>query len=58
MRKLEEFRCYYNERRVHRSLDGTTPVQRAGALSLAPAALDRYGWRQYCRGLFQIPVAA
>ena len=57
-RKLEEFRCYYNERRVHRSLDGTTPAQRAGALSLAPAALDRYGWRQSCRGLFQIPVAA
>jgi transposase InsO family protein len=56
-RKLEAFRCYYNEHRVHRSLDGTTPAQRAGASSLAPAALDRYGWQQYCRGLFQIPVA-
>jgi transposase InsO family protein len=56
-RKLEAFRCYYNEHRVHRSLDGSTPAQRAGASSLAPAALDRYGWRQYCRGLFQIPVA-
>jgi transposase InsO family protein len=57
-RKLEEFRCYYNASRVHRSLKGTTPAQRAGASSPAPAALDRYGWRQYCRGLFQIPVAA
>ena len=57
-RKLEMFRCYYNEQRVHRSLGGTTPAQRAGASAPAPAALDRYGWRQHCSGLFQIPVAA
>jgi hypothetical protein len=23
-----------------------------------PAALDHYNWRQHCRGLFQIPIAA
>jgi putative transposase len=57
-RKLDAFRCYYNEQRVHRSLGGTTPAQRAGALAPAPASLDYYGWRQYCDGLFQIPVAA
>jgi hypothetical protein len=39
-------------------LAGNTPAQRAGASSPVPAALDRYGWQQYCRGLFQIPVAA
>ena len=57
-RTLEAFRCYYNEHRVHRSLDGTTPAQRAGASAPTPAKLDRYDWRQYCHGLFQIPVAA
>jgi transposase InsO family protein len=57
-RKLAAFRDYYNASRVHRSLDSTTPAHRAGASSPAPAALDRYGWRPYCRGLFQIPVAA
>jgi putative transposase len=56
--KLEAFRDYYNASRVHRSLEGDTPAQCAGASSPAPAALDRYGWRQHCRGLFQIPVAA
>ncbi len=56
--KLEMFRCYYNEQRVHRSLDGTTPAQRAGASAPAPGTLNHYGWRQYCHGLFQIPVAA
>lgn len=39
-RKLGEFRDYCNEHRVHRSLDGTTPAQRAGASSPAPASLD------------------
>ena len=57
-RKLAAFRDYYNASRVHRSLEGNTPAQRAGASSPVPAALDRYGWQQYCRGLFQIPVAA
>ena len=57
-RKLKAFRDYYNASRVHRSLDGIPPAQRAGASSPVPAALHRYGWQQYCRGLFQIPVAA
>lgn len=57
-RKLEAFRDYYNASRVHRSLDGTTPEHRAGASSPPNASLDQYAWRQHCRGLFQIPVAA
>jgi putative transposase len=57
IRKLEMFRRYYNEQRVHRSLGGTTPALRAGASAPAPAKLDHYGWRQHYRGLFQIPVA-
>ena len=57
-RKLAEFRGYYNAYRVHRSLDGTTPAQRAGASSPARASLDRHTWQQHCRGLFQTPIAA
>jgi hypothetical protein len=52
-RKLGEFRDYYNEHRVHRSLDDTTPAHRAGASSPTPAPLDHHAWRQHCRGLFQ-----
>jgi putative transposase len=52
------FGDYYNAHRVHRALAGSTPVQRAGALSAAPAALDHYAWQQHCRGLFQTPIAA
>jgi transposase InsO family protein len=57
-RKLGEFRDYYNAHRVHRSLHGTTPAQRAGVSSPAPALLDRHAWQQHCRGLFQTPIAA
>jgi transposase InsO family protein len=58
MRKLAEFQDYYNAHRVHRSLAGDTPAQRAGAPSPAPAALDHYAWQPHCRGLFQSPIAA
>jgi putative transposase len=57
-RKLEAFRDYYNEFRVYRSLDGTTPAQRAGKQQRGSAALISYAWRQHCHGLFQTPMAA
>ena len=57
-RKLGAFRDYYNEFRVHRSLDGTTPTQRTGGSSPPPISLDHHAWRQYCGGLFQAPIAA
>ena len=57
-RKLVDFRDYYNVHRVHRSLDGTTPAQSAGASSRALAKLASYAWQQHCRGLFETPIAA
>ena len=57
-RKLEEFRIYYNAHRVHRSLGGHTPAQRAGAPSPTPANFASYVWKQHCRGLFETPIAA
>jgi hypothetical protein len=43
--KLEGFRCYCSEQRIHRSLGGVMPSQRAGASAPAPAAIDCYSWR-------------
>jgi putative transposase len=57
-RKLVEFGDYYNAYRVHRSLDGTTPAQRARARLPPHASLGRHAWQQHCRGLFQTPIAA
>ena len=58
IRKLDEFKDYYNAHRVHRSLDGVTPALSAGGLRTASATLDRYLWKQHCRALFQTPVVA
>lgn len=57
-RKLEEFKIYYNESRVHQSLSGSSPEERSGNPPPARAALDSYGWQQHSRGLFQTPIAA
>ena len=57
-RKLEEFKIYYNENRVHQSLNGSTPTERSGAPAPDHAILDHYAWRPHCRGLFQMPIAA
>jgi putative transposase len=56
--KLEEFRNYYNDHRVHQSLNGSTPGERFGQPPPSPAVLARYVWRSHCRGLFQMPIAA
>jgi transposase InsO family protein len=57
-RKLKDFRTYYNDHRVHQSLNGSTPAERSGRPPPSPAALARYAWRSHCRGLFQMPIAA
>jgi len=56
--RLDPLMLYASQHRVHRSLDGTTPAQSAGASSPAPASLDHHAWRQHCHGLFQTPIAA
>lgn len=59
-RKLDAFADYYNAHRVRRSLDGTTPAQRACASSPPPAlaVLRQYAWQEHCRGLFHTPIPA
>ncbi len=55
-RKLYEFTKYYNEARVHHSLDGGTPSKKLTAKGLAKIDLNNYGWKSYCGGRYQIPV--
>lgn len=57
-RKLDEFKDYYNDHRVHASLDGRTPNQISTGTSLIPVQLERFSWKRHCRGLFHTPVMA
>ncbi len=57
-RKLEEFRQYYNDHRVHASLNGDTPMEASGHILRRQADLHDFHWKSYCRDLVQLPVAA
>ena len=57
-RKLDSFQEYYNRNRVHQGLEGQVPDRRAGSEDQSVVCLDDYRWKSYCRGLFQLPVAA
>jgi putative transposase len=55
-RKLEYFQMFYNQNRVHTSLDGNTPSGRAKNEAHRLANLIGYNWKSHCRGLFQLPI--
>ena len=57
-RKLEAFRQYYNQSRVHQSLAGETPAVIDGAFQTQHADLSNYSWLPHCNGLFQTSIAA
>ena len=57
-RKLETFRIYYNENRVHASLDGDTPAKVSGKSTMKRAKLACFNWEPHCHGLVQLPLAA
>jgi len=57
-KKLAEFSTYYNQHRVHSSLDGQTPAEVSGERLNAQTVLHNFRWRTHCRGLYELPVAA
>jgi transposase InsO family protein len=56
--KLHGFQQYYNDARVHYSLDGCSPSQKSGELDATVASPADLKWRIYCRGLYSVPMAA
>jgi len=57
-RKLDEFRSYFNEVRVHTGIGGRTPEHHAELTESKIASLHQYTWRSHCQGLFAMPEAA
>ena len=58
--KLDQFQTYYNDVRVHSSLDVKTPTAMAydEASDKKVVSIDRYRWEKHCNGLYQLPAAA
>jgi len=55
-RKLNAFKDYYNQHRVHTALDGVPPEQYGNTPKSKPASLNSFGWKTYCNGLFHTPI--
>ena len=55
---LADFEVYFNHHCVHSSLRGDTPAEVSGDTAIQRAELGNFRWQTYCRGLYQLPVAA
>ena len=55
--KLEKFAHYYNQHRVHQSLNGLTPDSVGSDVQIRYSPLDHYSWLSHCNGHFQTPIA-
>jgi hypothetical protein len=53
-----EFGNYYNQHRVHSSLNGQTPAKISGKRTNERAVSHRCRWQTHCHGLYELPVAA
>ncbi|MDA7645382.1 integrase core domain-containing protein [bacterium] len=56
--KLDQFRNYFNEHRVHAGIDGDLPNQLTFQSRPRIASLENNSWDSHRNGLFQMPTAA
>ncbi len=56
--KLDDFADYYNNHRVHASINGAVPEKFSQERTSSLATLVNYGWNSLCRGLYQLPTPA
>jgi transposase InsO family protein len=57
-KKLDTFRDYYNEIRVHQGIEGKTPKMVNDDTDRTVIELNSYRWKSHCNGLFEMPEAA
>jgi len=56
--KLDDFTHYYNNHRVHASLNGAVPTKFGEKRKRRCGNLLNFGWQSLCRGLYQLPIPA
>ena len=56
--KLDDFKQYYNAQRHHMGISYHTPANKADNIKKPVVDIKRFRWKQHCRGLFDLPVAA
>jgi len=56
--KLSCFMDYYNDARCHCALEGETPNEMGVDGLSGSGNFNRYLWKKYCNGLYELPIAA
>ena len=56
--KLDDFTDYYNNHRVHSSLNGEVPANFGEERLQSVANIEKFNWKTLCRGLVQLPIPA
>jgi len=56
--KLDEFKEYFHEVRVHSGIEGKSPNCSAEVSVSNIANFENYKWHPQCNGLFEMPMAA
>lgn len=57
-KKLDRYKRYYNDERMHSSLDLVPSAKADMKIQHERKAIDNYKWQRYGGGLFQLPIAA
>jgi hypothetical protein len=57
-KKLDAYKEYFNQHRSHSSLNLLTPNQKSASTNKKSTLTDKCQWKSYCRGLFQLAIAA
>ncbi len=57
-KQLDSFKVFYNDNRVHSSLNANTPSQKSGKSRSEIVPIQHFKWKAHCNGLFQLPIAA
>ncbi len=57
-RKLNQFKIYYNEQRIHSSINRLTPIKKAKNHKSNVISINNYRWKSVARELYQLPMAA
>lgn len=57
-RKLENYRTYHNQIRVHSGINGQIPENRYQSKLPTHTSPHQLKWKTYCHGLFNVPIAA
>lgn len=58
LRKLGQYQEYFNNARVHSGIDGGTPENRYSSQRPSTVSPQDLQWKNYCNGLFCMPIAA